>query len=112
MRLFFFIILLSLISSCRLPEYKEESPGINLIPPNKKFRINLPEDHTTGNLWQLKQDYDNKVVHQINEVWHGNEEGIDFNLKTMSAGQTTLTFVLRNYNDTTDIKHYIVKISE
>ena len=112
MRLFFFIVSLFLMFSCRLPEYKKESPEVNTIPPQTKFMINLPEDHTTGKVWQLKQDYDNKVIHQINEVWHGNEKGIDFNLKTMSAGQTTLTFVLRAYNDTLDIKQYIVKISE
>jgi predicted secreted protein len=112
MRLLFFTASLLIIGSCSLPEYKKESPEINLIPPRQKFRINLPEDHTTGNLWQLKQDYDTKVLQQINEVWHGNEKGVDFNLKTMSAGQTTLTFILRNYTDTVDNKQFIVKISE
>jgi len=110
-RLLFFIATLLLITSCRLPEYKKESPEINEIPPHQKFMINLPEDHSKANTWQLKDDFNNNVVQRINEVWHGNEKGIDFNLKTMAAGQTTLTFILRSYKDTVDIKQFIVKIS-
>jgi hypothetical protein len=101
---------LILVGCRQLPKYDKESPEINIVPPNSKFRINLPEDHRTGYLWSLEQTYDNKVVHQINEVWHGNEKGVDFNLKTMASGQTTLTFIMRGYRDTADFKHFIVKI--
>lgn len=99
------------LGSCTLPQYQKESPEINEIPPHTKFRINLPEDHREKGFWHLKQDYDQAVVRQINEVWHGNEKGVDFNLKSQAAGQTTLNFVFRDYKDTLDFKHFIVKIS-
>jgi predicted secreted protein len=107
----FIIGTLSLLSvKCSLPQLKKEAPEINTITPNTKFVIVLPENHTTGYLWQLKQDYDQSLISQINEVWHGNEKGIYFNLKSLAHGQTTLTFVSRKYTDTADIKHFIVKI--
>ena len=105
-----FIIVLFIFSGCSLPELKKEAPAINEIPANTKFRIILPEDHTSGYIWQLKQDYDQNVINQINEVWHGNEKGIYFNLKALATGQTTLTFISRKYTDTADVKHFIVKI--
>jgi predicted secreted protein len=96
--------------TCSLPQLNKEAPEINTIAQNTKFLIVLPENHTTGYLWQLKQDYDPSLISQINEVWHGNEKGIYFNLKSLAPGQTTLTFVSRKYTDTADIKHFIVKI--
>ena len=107
---FYLIPLLVLVYGCSFPEAKKEAPEVNEIPANTKFKIVLPENHTTGYMWQLKQDYDLSVVEQINEVWHGNEKGIYFNLNTLASGQTTLTFISRKYKDTADIKHFIVKI--
>jgi len=105
------VLLISVtLSSCSYHEVKKEAPEINEIPANSKFTIILPEDHTTGYLWQLKQDYDKTVISQINEVWHGNDRGIYFNINALSAGQTTLTFVSRMYQDTAVVKFYIVKI--
>ena len=105
------IALISLLTcSCRYRQVKDESPSVNTVKPGEKFRINLPENHTTGYTWQLSQDYDNTVLTQMNEVWHGNEKGVDFNLLGGAAGQTTLTFVNRKYTDTSDVKHFIVKI--
>jgi len=95
-----------------MTEIKKEAPEINQVPKNSKFRIILPENHTNGYLWQLNNDYDQKVIEQLNEVWHGNEKGIYFNLKALSAGQTTLTFVSRKYTDTAEIKFFIVKIAD
>lgn len=99
-----------LLFSCRYPEAGKRAPAVNEISSGEKFRINLPEDHTTGYTWQLVQDYDRNVVSQLNEVWHGNTKGIDFNLQGGAAGQTTLTFVSRKFTDTSDIQHFIVKI--
>jgi hypothetical protein len=42
----------------------------------------------------------------------GPKKGVDFNFQTLSAGQTTLTLVLRKYNDTIQIKQYVVKIEQ
>jgi predicted secreted protein len=101
-----------LFCSCRLPEIKEQSPAINSLKTEQKFRVNLPEDHRTGYTWQMTDDYDKNHIERLNEVWHGNEKGVDFNLKTLTTGQTTLTFVMRKFTDTSEIRHYIVKIGE
>jgi len=98
------------LTACGFPELKKESPEINELAKNTKFRIVLPENHTKGYIWQLKDDYNHSVIAQINEVWHGNEKGIYFNLNSLASGQTTLTFISRKYQDTADIKHFIVKI--
>lgn len=102
---------LVLFQNCSMIELNKELPAINEVTPDTKFRIILPENHTSGYIWQLNQDYDQKVIERINEVWHGNDKGIYFNLRSLAAGQTTLTFVSRKYTDTSDIKHFIVKIA-
>jgi len=94
------------------PVAKNEAPAINTVAANAIFTIILPENHTTGYTWQMKQDYNEAVINQVNEVWHGNEKGIYFNLRSLAAGQTTLTFISRKYQDTADIKHFIVKIGD
>jgi predicted secreted protein len=80
------------------------------VPAGKQFRINLPEDHSTGYGWQLSQDYDTRLLRHISDVWHGNDKGIDFNFKALSAGQLTLTLVSRKYTDTAATKQFVVKI--
>lgn len=107
---FYTLVLVLIFSSCGYPKLKKEAPAVNEIGSNSKFTIVLPEDHSTGYTWQLTQNYDATVVNQINEVWHGNAKGIYFNLESLAAGQTTLTFISRKYKDTADIKHFIVKI--
>lgn len=104
------IAFLMIFQACSMIELKKESPEINHIPENTKFKIILPEDHRTGYIWQLQQNYDPTVIERINEVWHGNDKGVYFNLKSLASGQATLTFISRKYTDTADIKHFIVKI--
>lgn len=104
--------LLALLTGCSYVQLKNEAPQVNEISANTKFTIILPEDHSTGYIWQLKPDFDGSVVRQINEVWHGNEKGIYFHLTSLSSGQTTLTFISRKYTDTAAVKHFIVKIKE
>jgi predicted secreted protein len=105
------VIPLFLAGCDRTPEIKKEAPETNEVKADSKFKIILPEDHTKGTTWQLQQNYDPQVIQQINEVWHGNEKGIYFNLKALTSGQTTLTFISRKYSDTLDIKHFIIKIA-
>lgn len=99
-----------LLISCGLPQINKEAPEINELKLNNKFRINLPEDHRTGYMWQLNPDFDKGKINNLGPVWHGNEKGVDFNLEATAAGQTTLTFVLRKHTDTTDVKNFIIKI--
>jgi hypothetical protein len=100
-----------LISSCSYEKIEKEIPGTNFLESNKKYRVNLPEEHLSGYTWQLNGDYDKTVIDNTSTVWHGNKNGIDFNFKTGSAGTTTLTFILRKYTDTSEIKHFIVQIN-
>lgn len=106
----FFAFLLLFLSNCSDLELKNEKPAINEVILGTKFKIVLPEDHRTGYLWQLNQDYNKTNIRQINEVWHGNEKGIYFHLEALSEGETELTFISRKYTDTADIKRFIVKI--
>jgi len=104
-------ILGCLLFSCNIEQLKSESPSVNNFPLNKRFRINLPEDHSSGYIWQLSENYDKKILDNYNAVWHGNAKGVDFNFNTLSIGQTTLSFALRKYTDTSEIKHFIVNIT-
>lgn len=101
---------LILLGSCSFPQINKEAPETNEVVLNKKFRINLPEDHRTGFMWQLNQNFDKTKINNLGPVWHGNEKGIDFNLEATAIGQTTLTFVLRKHTDTSDVKNFIIKI--
>lgn len=105
-----FLVCVVLITSCSLPAIEKESPEINTVEEGKRFRVNLPEDHTTGYTWILNHDFDDSKIENINTVWRGNENGIDFNFRALSAGQTTLTLVKRKFTDTSDIKQFIVQI--
>ena len=104
------IFTVSCFQFCSLTQIKDESPKINLVKNETKFKINLPENHSDGYLWQLSENYDKKLIHDVGAVWHGNERGIDFNLKALSIGQTTLTLIKRKYTDTITNKTFIVNI--
>jgi predicted secreted protein len=104
------LLILSCFQFCSLTQIKDESPKINLIKNGSKFRINLPENHSGGHLWQLIENYDKNLIENLGAVWHGEEKGIDFNLKALSTGQTTLSLVQRKYNDTISNKTFIVNI--
>lgn len=104
------ILVFFIITSCSVPNVKLEAPQINNLVINKSYRINLPEDHSSGYIWHLDENYDKKIMDHINTVWHGNKKGVDYNFNTLTIGQTTLTFVARKYTDTSDIKHFIVNI--
>ncbi|MEO6303277.1 MAG: hypothetical protein ABIP51_08890 [Bacteroidia bacterium] len=104
----FFIFLC--LQSCSLQQIKDESPVVNVIQNGDKFKINLPEDHSSGHLWQLGENYDHLKIKNWGAVWHGVEKGIDFNLEALSTGQTTLSLVLRKYNDSVNYKNFIVNI--
>jgi predicted secreted protein len=106
----FTIILLITFQGCSLKEVKKTFPDINQVLVNEKFRINLPENHNDGYTWNLRDDYDKKILTNSNTVWHGNTKGLDFNFQALAAGQTTLTFVKRKYTDTADFKQFIVQI--
>jgi hypothetical protein len=98
------------IMSCSYQKIEKEAPFVNTISQNKKFTVNLPENHSNGYLWHFNETHDPTVVSYLNSVWHGNAKGVDFNFNTLAAGQTTLTFILKKRLDTSDVKHFIVEI--
>lgn len=103
---------MAFMSNCGYPEIKKQAPEINELSTNSKFSIHLPENHSTGYIWQMSDDYDKKLIKSLNVVWHGNEKGVYFNLSTLASGQTTLTFVSRKYTDTNSVKQFVVKIGD
>lgn len=109
-KIIFLFCLLFVLNGCTLPQLDKETPSVNEVGIHTKFRINLPENHTTGYLWQLNQNFDKALLEEMNAVWHGNEKGIDFNFKSLKVGETTLTFVLRKHTDTSNVKSFVVKI--
>lgn len=109
-RIFPVFLSVSWLYSCSLTAIKDESPKINSVEIGTKFKINLPEDHSNGYLWQLGENYNKALLKNCGAVWHGVKKGIDFNLQALSTGQTTLTFVQWKYNDTVNYKNFIVNI--
>ena len=108
----FLLIIAAFLSKCSLPEIKKEAPEINEVKKGSKFTIILPENHTTGYIWQLSPDFDKNIVENLNVVWHGNEKGVYFNFETHVKGQVVLTFVNRKYTDTLNVKSFIIKTLE
>lgn len=106
------IFSLFLSVSCNYQELEQEAPEINLVRVNERFRINLPENHLNGEAWQLKKDFNPHFIQELGPVWHGNEKGVDFNLKALASSQTTLCFVKRKFQDTLESRLFIVKIAE
>jgi predicted secreted protein len=83
---------------------------VNEVDKGSAFRVNLPENHTDGYIWQLNSDFDHSVLEEQNSVWHGDKKGIDFNFKALAVGQTTLHLIKRKYTDTAEVTSFIVKI--
>jgi hypothetical protein len=106
------IFSLVLFVSCNYQKLEKEAPEINLVKVNESFRINLPENHSKGETWQLKKDFNPQFIYELPAVWHGNEKGIDFNLKALASSQNTLCFVKRMFQDTLETRLFIVKIAE
>ncbi|MCW3076417.1 MAG: hypothetical protein JWO32_1026 [Bacteroidetes bacterium] len=107
----FLVTGLLIFSACNYEKIENEIPQINTISINKKYRINLPEEHQSGYTWQLQDNYDKKIIDNFNTVWRGNTKGVDYNFKTLAVGETTLTFVRRKYSDTNSVKQFVVKIT-
>ena len=97
------------LASCSYQNLDKVAPEINEVKRGKKFRINLPENHQDGYTWsQLTKTFSS--IEELNQVWHGNVKGIDFNYKTKGIGTDTLRFVKRKYTDTLETRTILVKV--
>ena len=104
------IICLPFLISCSYQQANNVAPLENIFKSGEKFRITLPENHTTGYMWLMNNVYDEKVLDYYGSVFHGNEKGVDFNFSALNKGKTTLTFALVKYQDTTEVKQFIIDI--
>ena len=104
------LLIIITLSGCSYEQARKEAPSENQFSRGEKFRITLPENHTTGYMWQLNNQYDTKVLDYYGSVFHGNEKGVDFNVKTLEKGKVTLNFALIKYHDTTEVKRFIIDV--
>lgn len=107
--IFTFLIVL-VLANCSYQQATKEAPLENLINIGEKFRISLPENHTTGYMWQINSNYDSKVIDYYGSVFRGNEKGVNFNFRTLEKGKVTLNFALIKYRDTSAVKQFIIDV--
>ncbi len=87
--------------------YHDAQPAT--VQLNKKFRVNLPEDHRTGYTWQLNE-HDKLMVDHFNTVWEGNENGVYFYFVALKPGLTQLNFTSRKFTDVNALKEITIKV--
>lgn len=105
-----FIATSTFIVSCSYQQASKEAPLENSINKGEKFRITLPENHTTGYMWQINNTFNDKVLDYYGSVFRGNEKGVDFNFTALETGKATVNFALIKYNDTTEVKQFIIDV--
>lgn len=105
-----FLLAVLFFASCNYKKVDSASPAVNTVKKGEKFYIPLPEDHTTGYMWQLSNEYDTKTLDYLSSVFHGNEKGVYFNFAGGIPGKTTLNFTLVKYHDTTEVRSYIIEV--
>jgi hypothetical protein len=82
--------------SCTYQQADKVAPLENVINKGEKFRITLPENHSTGYMWQINNTFNDKVL--------------DFNFTALEKGKATVNFALIKYNDTTEVKQFIINV--
>lgn len=98
------------VISCSYQQADKVAPLENVINKGEKFRITLPENHTTGYMWQINNTFDSKILDYYGSVFRGNEKGVDFNFTALEKGKASVNFALIKYNDTTEIKQFIIDV--
>jgi len=62
------------------------------------------------NMWQINNTFNDKVLDYYGSVFRGNEKGVDFNFTALEKGKTSVNFALIKYNDTTEVKEFIIDV--
>ncbi len=99
-----------LLISCSYQQADKVAPLENVINKGEKFRITLPENHNTGYMWQINNTFNDKVLDYYGSVFRGNEKGVDFNFTALEKGKASVNFALIKYNDTTEVKQFIIDV--
>ena len=98
------------IVACSYQQANKVAPLENSINKGEKFRITLPENHTTGAMWQINNTFNDKVLDYYGSVFRGNEKGVDFNFTALESGKATVNFALIKYRDTLELKQFIIDV--
>ncbi len=109
------VLLLSILlfTACSSPlvQHDKSSGKTNEVKKGKPFHINLPENHSTGYLWSLSQDYKPETIRYVNSVYHSTNGGnVDYNFEALKAGKTEINLVLRKHTDTSEIKSFVIEV--
>lgn len=104
------IICTLFLINCSYHQADKVAPMENKINKGEKFRITLPENHTTGYMWQINNTFNNQILDYYGSVFRGNDKGVDFNFTALKTGKATLNFTLIKYHDTTDVKQFIIDV--
>ncbi len=109
-RLIILIFLTLFIGSCSLQKVENEkgSGRANKVKAGSKFRISVPEDHSTMYLWTLKKDIPTNKVDFMGSVFHGTY--VDFNFEAMRPGTEELSLYLYSPKDTSQVKTFVVEV--
>lgn len=105
-----FILLCAALASCSYPElnFEKASGQANKVQEGDKFRISVPEDHSTHYLWALQNDLSGKTVEYMGSVFHGSY--VDFNFTAIGKGREELTLYLYRAKDTAQVKKFVVEV--
>lgn len=76
-----------LLSSCSYQQVRQEAPTENHFSRGEKFRITLPENHTTGYMWQMNNNFDTKVLDYYGSVFHGTRKVLILILKHLKRAK-------------------------
>jgi predicted secreted protein len=98
------------LTSCTYQQADKVAPLENVINKGEKFRITLPENHSTGYMWQINNTFNDKVLDYYGSVFRGNEKGVDFNFTAIEKGKATVNFASIKYNDTSEVKQFIIDV--
>lgn len=99
--------------ACASPQIQQDKKTgkTNEVKSGKPFHVNLPEDHSTGYMWSLSQNYDKRIIEYINSVYHSTDKGnVDFNFEALLPGKTEVNLILRKHTDTSEIKSFIIEV--
>ncbi|HTA62311.1 MAG TPA: protease inhibitor I42 family protein [Bacteroidia bacterium] len=93
-------------------EFDTQSGKTNTVKVGEKFRVTLPgENHQQNYYWLLIENSNKRGVTYLGSVFHGDKSGeVDFNFFPRESGETTLTFNLNHFNDSTQTKVFKVTV--
>lgn len=105
--IFFTLAWFAAACSYREIKFEKESGRPNKVKTGDKFRIALPEDHSTHYLWALHKFPEGKITY-MGSVFHGTY--VDFNFTAVGKGTEELTLFLYRAKDTAQVKSFVVEV--